>query len=799
MANDIMRLAGINSGYDSEAMIEKMMQTYQTKIDNQNKKLQKLSWQQEAYRDVTSKLSDFKNKYFDILKKDTYLMSPTSFSKFKSNITNKSDPSKDTGLKVTTSSSAVEGSHKINVARRATATTRTGAVLGTQNFNIDLEKALKTSEYTANDDGTRTYSFALDIKVGNVSKTLEFETTITPNPNGSIPDTAIDQAKTDIVDDLNQQLKDCFGETDKDSGNYFLQAKANDDGSIGFVVKGNSAVTITEKTGNFGLAKPATKIAIAPQAAVTGMNSITVDIGGDVREVKFSAVSENYFDSRNESGNEPILAEFNRLKTAAYVKENGRLPTEEQLEKYTYTSTQAAKDRNTEFMQSALNREFRGDGITFTIDKSYVTAKDSKGEDVRFSLTATSGGTFGIAKGSVSNKFTDKTELYNLGLEPNKDGKYSMKINGKEISVDKNATIADLVSAVNKSDAGVTMTYSKLENKFVIKANDMGNGGDVDIDEDDEFAKALGLTAGAGGAYEIGENAKFVIDGVEIYHNSNTYTMEGVTFDFDEVELNTDITVNISKDYDNIKQAIKDFVKDYNQLIDDVYKHIGTAPKRDSKNNKYEPLTDAEKEDMSEKEIEKWEDAAKTGVIYNDSTVSGIMSKLRLSIYNSVKLDDGTTFGLYNMGIKVTTSMTDKEGARRGKLEIDEEKLDKAFEENPEAISKLFTDPNSGIMKQINDTIDDAVSTRRIENSTTIKGTLIRKAGLESGSTAKDNAIYRQMEQINKRIATLQDRYDSKEDYWWSVFTNLEKMMANANSQSNYLANYLGSFGGTQQ
>ena len=335
MANDIMRLSGINSGYDTESMIEKMMSTYQTKIDNQNKKLQKLQWQQEAYRDIITKLSDFKGKYFDILKRDSYLMSPNSFSKFKSNITNKTNAGKDTGLKVTTSSSAVEGIHKLNVARTATATTRTGSVLGTQNFNIDLEKALNTSEYTTNDDGTRTYSFALDVKVGDVSKTLEFEANITPNPDGSISEAALDQAKTDIIADLNQQLKDDFGETDKGSGNYFLQAKDNGDGSIGFTVKGNSAVTITEKTGNFGLARPSTKVAIAPQSAVTGQNSITVDVGGDAREIKFNAVSETYYDSRNEPGNESILAEYNQLKTMAYIKEKGAIPTDEQLEKYT--------------------------------------------------------------------------------------------------------------------------------------------------------------------------------------------------------------------------------------------------------------------------------------------------------------------------------------------------------------------------------------------------------------------------------------------------------------------------------
>ncbi|MCM1167874.1 MAG: flagellar filament capping protein FliD, partial [Ruminococcus sp.] len=272
---------------------------------------------------------------------------------------------------------------------------------------------------------------------------------------------------------------------------------------------------------------------------------------------------------------------------------------------------------------------------------------------------------------------------------------------------------------------------------------------------------------------------------------------DGVTFDISEVETNTDINVSVTKDYDNIKQSIKDFVNDYNKLIDDINGYIGTAPARDSKNNKYEPLSDSEKEEMSEDEIEKWETLAKKGVIYNDSTVSGIMSKLRMVMYNSVKMDDGSSFGLYNMGIKVVSSLTDNAGSKAGKLSIDEEAFDKAFEENAEQITKLFTDPNTGVMKQISNVIDDAISTTRLSGST-VRGSLVRKAGMESGVTSTDNALYREMEQVKNRITQLQNRYDSKEEYWWSVFTNLEKMMSDMNSQSSYLSGFLSNFGTTQ-
>lgn len=799
MANDIMRLSGINSGYDSESMIEKMLSTYQTKIDNQNKKLQKLQWQQEAYRDITSKLTTFKNKYFDILKRDSYLMSPNSFSKFKSTVTNKANPDRASGLSVSTTSNSVEGNYKLKVEQLATASTRTGKVLDSAGFSLDIDKAISSSEYTEDASGNREYKFELDVKVGDVTKTIEFGATLAKKADGTFDDADF---KTNLASTLNTEFEKAFGTSD--GTNPFVKVKENGDGTFGFETSGNSAVIITEKTGNFGLSRPSEKIAIATQSAVTGTNSIAVNINGKVKNVEFEGVSETYFDSRNEAGNSAILAEYNQLKTMAYIKDKG-FPaggtiTQEMLDSYTYTSTQAAKDKNSAALSSALNSAYSDEGVRFTIDGSYITAKKG-GENIEFSLTATSGGTLGLQKGNITNRLTDKTTLKSMGIAANADGKYEMTINDKKISVDEKATIADLVSAVNKSGAGVTMTYSKMENKFIVTANDLGNGGDVDIDYSDALAKSLGLVgddaASDASIYEVGKNAIFDLNGVKVYHNSNSYTTDGTTFNFEDAELDTEINVNISKDYTDIKQSIKDFVKDYNQMIDDVYKHIGTAPKRDAKNRTYDPLTDAEKEEMDDKEIEKWEEAAKTGVIYNDSTVSSIMSKMRIAIYNSVTLDDGSKFGMYNMGIKTVTSFTDPEGAKHGKLEIDEEALDKAFAENPEAVTKLFTDSEAGVMKQINNVIDDAISTSKLSGNV-VKGSLIRKAGLESGTYAKNNAIYREMEQVNKRIATLQDRYDSKEEYWWSVFTNLEKMMSDLNSQSSYMSGFMNNFG-TQQ
>ncbi len=790
--SDIMRLAGINSGYDSEAMIEKMMSSYQTKIDNQNKKLTKLSWKQDAYRDITTKLTEFKSKYFDILKKDTYLMSPNSFNKFKTTITNKTNADKISGLSVTTSSSSVEGSHSIKVTQTATATTLKGKSLTSQNFELDLEKAANYSDYTVA-DGKRNYTLALDVKVGNVSKAIEFDVSVAQAADGSIN---MDDFAAAVETAMNDKFEEAFGLTGKTSADStvtgglnadgkerFLSVEKDANGMLQFKVGGNATVTVTEKTGDFGLTRPSSRVAVAAQAAVTGKNTVSVTVGDVTKNVSFEGVSSTYFDSRNTVGGS-VLAEYNALKLEAFKKANkGASPTTEQFESFSYSSTQAAKDKNSKALEKALNDAFSSEGAGFVVDSDGYLLGTKE-----FSITSVAGGTLGLRKASASNKVGTSGSLRDMGIA-GKDEDVKFKINGKDISVKSSATVEDLIKAVNSSGAGVTMSYSNLDGRLTVTANDMGNGGDVEI-EANKFTAALGLAENETTAMqaEIGRNAIFELDGIEIYHNSNSYELDGSTINFEEAELGSDYTFGISKSYDDIKKSIKDFVKDYNQLIDDVYKYVGTAPKRDSKNNLYEPLTDAEREEMSEDEIEKWEKAAKTGVLYNDSTVLGIMSNIRMALYNSVDSSDGKKFGLYNMGI---TTMEYKLDAH-GKLEIDEDAFDKAFTEHADDIVKLFTDTDNGIMRKVNNVIDNAV-----RSTGKVKGSLVRKAGLETGTSAKDNEIFRQMEQITKRIETLQDRYETKEDYWWKVFTNLEKMMSEMNSQQSYLASYLG-MGSTQ-
>lgn len=797
MAVSNLRLGGITSGFDTEAMVTQLLSSYQTRIDKQSQKITKLSWQQSAYQDITKKITEFKNTYFDVLKRDTYLMSPSTFNKFKADVTATSNA--DTaGLTVSTTSNSSSGSYKIKLNQAAKASTAQGNSITSGNFKLDLDKALSSAsgEVKTNDDGSKTWTmnFALDVQVGGIRKTISFSADALLGADGNVADK--DAAKSSIIDSLNQKLQESFGYSGKTSGatgatdangkEWFLQVKLGSDGKAEFQVGGNASVSVAENKGNFGLAQPKEKVAISTGSVVTGVNAFQVEIGGKNVSVAFNGVSSTYYDSKGQTGNEAILAEYKKLKTAAYRKSynlaENEIVSDKQLEKFTYSNEQAAKDKNAASIKEALKGVA---GYTFNFDGTYVTAADSNGNSVDFSMTSVEGGTLGLTKASASNKISSGSTLSDLGFKPEADGTYKLNINGTEISLDKNSTISSMMSAVNKSAAGVTMTYSSLTNSFTLESKEFGGAGKVEVG-DTSLGRSLGLVDDNGtvGASE-GQNAIFEINGQEVYLNDNTYTLDGNTFTFnDNMTIGETYTVNIAKDSTTVKDALKKFVESYNKLIDDVYGYIGKSPAKDDDGNTYEPLTNAEKDEMSEDEITKWEEKAKQGVLYNDSTVSTVMSQMRSALYTSVTLDDGSKFGIYNLGIK-----TSSEWSEHGKLQIDENAFDKAFENNEDAIIKLFTDSDTGMMKKLNSVIDGAVKSSGAANT---RGTLVRKAGKADSSVTTDSTIYKEMVKMQDRLKELQDRYDTKEEYWWKVFTNMETAMADLNSQTSYISSYLG-------
>ena len=399
--------------------------------------------------------------------------------------------------------------------------------------------------------------------------------------------------------------------------------------------------------------------------------------------------------------------------------------------------------------------------------------------DVNFSVTAgrDSANNFGVSTASTNiSQISNTTKLSDLGLTADSDGKYGFTINGKSFSFDESTTVNDMMKTINASSAGVKMTYSSLDNAFTMTASKYGIDSEIKITGDDQgLMSAIGLS----GTAKNGSNLVVEINGKTYESAGNSIEADGTTFSFtDKAKLNTEFTVNIEKDTSAIADVIKNFVKDYNQLIEDVYKYLDEKPEKD-----YYFLTDADKEDLdlSEKQEEKWEEKAKKGLLYHDSTVTTAMNQLRTALMGAVEGYDGNMFSLSSVGLK-TQSDYNKHGMF---ADINDDTLKTAIEGHSDDIMKLFTDSENGIMKKFSEALDATVGT-----TGPTKGTLVRKAGLKTGTSSTDNEIYRTIKRTKQRIAALTTRYEGEQDRLWKRYSNMESLLGGLNNQQASFASY---------
>lgn len=420
------------------------------------------------------------------------------------------------------------------------------------------------------------------------------------------------------------------------------------------------------------------------------------------------------------------------------------------------------------------------DGNGSAIDNVSISAENADGSAVDFSISAGNGSSnnFGISEVKTSiSQISNSTLLSDLGIEANEDGNYTFKINGKEFSFSGDTTVKNMMRAVNGSDANVKMTYSSLDNAFKITSSDYGVNSKIEVEDGAEgFLSAIGL--GSGSTFTAGTNLEVEINGRVLESDSSSLEIDGTTFTFSGVAAGTEFDVTVEKDNSAIADVIKSFVEDYNKVIEEVYDYLDEKPDKD-----YYFLADADKEDLdlSEKQEEKWEEKAKQGILYHDSTISTVMTKLRTALMGSITAADGSALSLSKIGIT-----TDSDYKEHGKLILDEEALNTAINEYGDDIAKLFGDSENGIMVKFDAALESAIGT------TGNKGTLINKAGLEKGTTATDNAIYNQMKRITEKIKTLEKRYETEQNRLWKKYSAMESMLGTLNSQQSSFSSYFG-------
>ncbi|MFY9380217.1 MAG: flagellar filament capping protein FliD [Acutalibacteraceae bacterium] len=369
------------------------------------------------------------------------------------------------------------------------------------------------------------------------------------------------------------------------------------------------------------------------------------------------------------------------------------------------------------------------------------------------------------------------------------DGKYRLNVNGKAFEFTGDTMLGDVISTINRdTEVGVTISYSSVTDQFSVMAKETGAHGRVDIEDvgNGNLAQALFGTKGdTGNGYEIKQGTDFAalmsFDGgstfTTVNRSSNSFEIDGVTFNVTgkaEGLEEENITFKANNNVDSVVDKIKEFVKEYNNIIDQIQGKVSEKlyGLENNSKEKFLPLTDEQREKMSDKEIEKWEEKAQIGLLRNDSTLNSILSSMRGA------MSAGTDEGDYLFQIGITTG----EWKQGGKLVIDEEKLRKAVSEDPQKINRLFTS-DSGVATKLQNVFKDAVV-----GSEKGVGSLVSLAGKDTVGSQGTSMISKRISEIDKAVTTLKDRLKSEETRWFNKFSALETLLARMNSQSEYLA-----------
>ncbi|MDD6562199.1 MAG: flagellar filament capping protein FliD [Veillonellaceae bacterium] len=461
---------------------------------------------------------------------------------------------------------------------------------------------------------------------------------------------------------------------------------------------------------------------------------------------------------------------------------------------------------NSAYLKDVL---FSGDATKTTVDgqTSYLVRNDTTGGTDTF-------------KGSdvaISIEVQD-------GDEVDSDG--SLVTHKVEFTYDQifgdNKTLNDLATAFSNSGANVQGGYDTVNDSFSLYNKTSGSANKIGLKANNEASAELlnklhlasydgqtntlgneiGFTKDTLTEAAVGTNAKATIDGKTYESDTNKLNVANVIYNFNGVSAkNADgtyqaSTISVSQDTDKIVDNVKKFVETYNTLIDSL-----NTKYREEKNTDYKPLTKKQESEMTESQINKWNEKAKSGLLYHDNNIYSIISDMREALYTEVDAVDtvltdarGNKYSYNSMSSIGITSSTNQ-----GHITLDEEKLKKALTEDPDCVYQLFasdqdstyisgsTNKNqSDTYTSKSDYLNTGIANRLYNSMTTNIRNLESYAGT-SKETDDESYLGKLITNMNTKMTSFQTLMKSYESKLYKKYDAMEVALSKLGAQLSYI------------
>ena len=380
------------------------------------------------------------------------------------------------------------------------------------------------------------------------------------------------------------------------------------------------------------------------------------------------------------------------------------------------------------------------------------------------------------------------TKLADLDIDTSDNPVISIEASGKKVDfvVTENKTVGDFINALRS--VGLNANFDATHKRIFISSKESGKDNAFTVTASDGHSDVLAklglgqIIKNEDGTTELIGNpdAKLVqardavieYNGVELTGSSNNFTVNGLTLSLKEVTaIDEEITLTVSGNTEAVYNMIKDFIKAYNELLSEMNKAFYAESARG-----YEPLTDEEKEAMTEEQIKKWEDKIKDSLLRRDDTLGSLINLFRTTLSESISVN-GKNYTLSSFGI-ASQNYTEKgilhiSGDEDFSSALSENKLMEALTNNPEEVMNVF----NSIAEKLYESLMEKMKSTSLSSALTVYN------DKEMAKTLNDYKA--DLKKMESKLADLEQKY-------YKQFAAMESAMAKMNSQSSNLMSMLG-------
>lgn len=388
-----------------------------------------------------------------------------------------------------------------------------------------------------------------------------------------------------------------------------------------------------------------------------------------------------------------------------------------------------------------------------------------------------------INVGGTEVSVSKNTSLKDLGLL--KDGESTtLEVNGRNkdgtpasggtlVEITPEDTLSTIEAKLRNADPSLNVNFDLKNERLFISSKETGTESKIDIQIKSDTTK-LADKLGIKDVNSRGEGAKYEYNGIPMEADSNDIEINGMSLTLRE-STTDEVTIEVKNDPDKIVNFVSEFVDAYNELIEELNKMYYATKVSTS------PLTDAEKEGMTDKQIDEYEKNIKDSLLRRDPSLKTVIDTLRGTMQGVV---EGNKYGALS-AVGITTGNY----TENGKLYLDKDKLTKALNDDPDAVKELFTSRGT---TENGETVTKTVGIGGRLN-TDIQNLSKRVEGIKSyKSYYNDRVIQDNIRNMTSKISELQEKYTKMEKIYYKKFTAMEKALASMNSQS---ASFLGMLG----